>query len=443
MKNSISQKFITKSLLMFTLPSMIMMVFCSVYAMSGSIYASHFIGQNAMSAINIIFPLYNVMLAVAIMFATGANAIISKNMGEGDLKKARENFTVISVLGILVGLLLTVLTLIFSEQIVAFLGGAEVLLYHYSKDYLVSVAFVFPLQFLRIYSQYFFVTIGKPVIGMVAEIIGGFANIILGYIFVAVLKIGIVGISLGQLAGCLVPTLIFVSYFFIKKVAVLHFVKPKLHKRFVFDTCTNGSSEMVTNLAVAVVTAVLNAIILRMEGIDGLAAVSVIVQVQFLLSSMYIGYGAGVAPVFGFAYGEDNREQTKTVFRISQRFIAISSLALVVICLIFSENIVSWFINPESSAYSLGITGFKLFSFGYIFAGMNIFASVFFTSVSNGKISALISFLRTFAFILGMLLILPPMIGTVGVWLAIPIAEMLSIIVVIFMFKKYKNTYHY
>ena len=444
MDNSIAQKFNTKSLLLFTLPSMIMMVFCSIYSMAGSIFASQFISQSAMSATTVVFPLASVILAISIMFTTGSNAIIANNMGQGNLSTARENFTIIFLLGTVVGLLCTIFTLTFDDQIIAALGGnSDPVIYDYCKTYLRALSVTFPFTFWTIYAQYFFVTIGKPLLGMTVVIIGGIFNVLTNFTTIVVLELGIVGVAMGTFTSSFIPGVVFVLYFATHKNCALHFVKPKLHKGFVLNTCTNGSSEMVTNLAIAIVTAVLNVLVVRFVGAEGLAAVTVIVQTQFLLNSLYIGFGAGVAPIFAFANGENNTEQTKRVFHISIKFVAISSVIIVAMCLIFAPHIVSVFVAPTSSVFALAKSAFTIFALGFLFSGLNIFSSIFFTSVSNGKISALISFLRTFAFILGMLMILPEIIGVNGLWLSLPIAEALSLVISIFLLKKYRSTYHY
>ncbi|MCT4631900.1 MAG: MATE family efflux transporter [Firmicutes bacterium] len=281
-------------------------------------------------------------------------------------------------------------------------------------------------------------------IGMGNAIISGSLSIVINYILMAVLGWGILSSAIGMGVAYAIPTAVYLIYFSRKKKRVLHFVKPKIHEGFILRTCTNGSSEMVTNLAIVVVSATMNIIMGNFMGDNGIAAVSVIVQVQFLLSSMYIGYGAGVAPIFGYAYGEDNRKQIKNVFRISTKLIAISSVILVVLCILFRDFIVGAFIRDTTSqSFYLARSGFSIFAIAYLFVGTNIFSTVFFTSVSNGKISALISFLRTFLFIMGMLLVLPPLLGTTGVWLSIPIAETLSIVTSITLLNKYRGVYHY
>ncbi len=442
MENSISQRFNTVSLMKFVAPSVMMMVFVAVYSMAGSVFAANFINEYALSAISIVFPYNSLVFASSIMFATGANAIISKNLGEGKEQQAKESFTVITIIAVSTALFFTVATFIFEDSILSVLGVTENIM-PYAKSYLRAIACSFPFLYLEILGQYFYVTVGKPTYGLFASIAGGALNITASFVFMGVLKVGIVGAALGTIVANFTTASIFLLFFSRNKTFALRFTKPKLHKRFILDSCTNGSSEMVISVANAVIATLLNRIMKGIAGDSGIAAVAVIVQVQFLLGSMYIGFGAGIAPIFGYARGEDNKEQTKRVFWISVRLVAISSAILVALCLLFSNFIVGLFIDPTSVSFALAKNGFVIFSLGFILTGFNIFASNFFTSVSNGKVSALISFLRTFVFILGVLMILPNIIGATGVWVATPIAELLSFAVSVYLLKRYKKVYHY
>lgn len=442
MSTGISKKFNSASLLKFVLPSMLMMVVTSLYTMTGSIYVGNFVNQNAMAAINIVAPLFGVVIATSVMFATGSNAIIAKNLGEGNTLEAKEKLSYLFIIAILTGIVMSLLTNIFMDPILKFLGSTPEL-NAYAKIYLRTLSISFPFIFLQIFGQYYTVTIGKPSLGLVFSIISIVSNIFLTHILIVYLGVGIVGAAIGFGSSFIIPGIIFTILLAIKKDWSLHFVKPKKYPNFIKDVCFNGSSEMVTNLAISIVTMTLNLLMGRLHGENGIAAVTVIVSLQFFLNSMYIGFGAGVAPIFSFAQGTNNRTQTKSVFKTSIVFVGGSSIILVVLCFLFKRDIVSIFINSSSPAYKLAINAFSIFSIGYLFAGMNIFASVFFTSVSNGKMSALISFLRTFAFILGMLTILPRLMGTMGIWLSIPVAELLAIGVSLTLLKKHKSVYHY
>ncbi len=421
---------------------MVMMIFIAIQTVVGGILASNFIGEEGLAASNIALPYISTVLAVAIMFATGSNAIIAKNLGEKDANKARENFTRIVLTGVGTAIVMAIITLSFSTEIVT-ISGATPQLLDISKAYLTADAFVIVLVFLSTFGEFFFVTAGKQLYAMIAISVGTVLNIITTYLLIAVFEVGIIAVPIGLGVGNSVLAILFVVYFTFNKKGYLYFVKPKMHKKFMLNTCTNGSSEMVTNLAISVVAAVTNIIMGSLAGEDGISAASVNAQVQFLLNSVFIGFGAGVAPVFAYAYGEQNKEQTKRVFWICVRFVAILSVVFAAIGLFASDYVISLFLDPAGNAYAMSSVGFKIFSFSFIFAGMNILTSVFFTSVSNGKISALVSFLRTFLFIIGALMTLPAMLGVTGVWLAVPIAEVLAIVVSILLLKKYRKTYHF
>lgn len=442
MDNPISRQFNTVSLLRFVLPSMIMMLFISIYTMTGSIYAGNFINQRAMAAINIAAPLFSSVIAVAVMFATGSNAIIAKNLGQGSVREAREKFTYLFIVAIITGIFLTAFVLTFDEGILRFLGSTPELDL-YSREYLRTLALTFPFVFLQIFGQYFTVTLGRPVLGLVFAVISTISNLTITHITIVKMDMGVRGAAMGLGSSFIFPAIIFTILLSTRKDWILHFVRPRRYKGFMSEVCFNGSSEMVTNLAISAVTMTLNILMGRLRGEDGIAAVAVIVSLQFFLNSMYIGFGAGVAPIFSFAQGTGDRKQTKSVFKISTRFVGLSSLLLVILCVIFKGSIVEIFIRPESPAYTLAMDAFSIFSLGYLFAGMNIFASVFFTSASNGKISALISILRTFIFILGMLAILPRVMGVRGVWMSIPVAEAMAVVVSISLFRRYRRVYHY
>lgn len=442
METTISQKFNTKSLLKFAYPSILMMLFVSLYAMTGSIFSAKFINEFAFSAINIVFPFTAVALAISIMFATGANAIIAKTMGEGNYDKARSNFTLITVFAIAVAIILASIAFFFPKTIIQLLGSTEQL-DPYCIPYLKVYSIFFPFLFLQILSQYFFVTIGKSMLGLIISLVCALSNVVADYFLIVVCNMGIVGAAVGAGMSYVIAALVFLGFFITHKDCVLHFVKPKWDGQFLLKTCTNGSSEMVINISVSIVTLMFNITMLKLQGENGVAAIGVINQLQFVLQSIFIGFGAGVAPVLAYAYGADDREQIKTVFKISILFISIISIIIVSICTIFSNQIVRIFLESDSGSYALAVNGLGIYAFAYLFAGINIFSSSFFTAMSNGKISALISFLRTFAFIVISLLTLPKLFGLAGVFLAIPIAEFVSIFVVIGLLIKYRKVYHY
>lgn len=442
MSNILAKKFTFGSLLKFALPNIIMMIFFSMYTMVDGVFVSRLIGTNALSAVNIVYPIANVVLAVGIMLATGGGAVIAKKMGEGRNSEARSNLSLIVCVGVALGIIMMILGLVFVNPLLHFLGASEAL-YGYCYDYAVMLLLFTVPAILQMLFQTFFVTAGKPGIGLMMTILGGAANIVLDYVFIGPMGMGIAGAALATGIGYCIPGVFGLFYFLFMRKGVLHFGKPRFDGGVILKSCSNGSSEMVSNLAAAITTILMNLIMMRYLGEDGVAAISVILYAQFLLMALYLGYSGGVAPVVAYNYGDKNTDQLKKLLGISLKFIVICSIATFLVSLLAANSIVSVFSPPGTNVHELAVHGFMLFSPAYLFMGVNVFASAFFTALSNGKVSAIISFLRTFAFLVGMLLLLPEIMGAEGVWLAVPLAEAGALIVSILYLRNMRGVYGY
>lgn len=442
MGNILSKKFTTKSLLKFTIPTIIMMVFMSLYTMVDGIFVANLIGPNALSAVNIAYPAISIIVALAIMLATGGSAVVARKMGEGKSRESKENLTLLFCVGIGIGFLVLIIGCIFTEPIIKMLGASEVL-YEYTYDYLKTLMFFAPFAMLQMLFQYFFVTAGKPKMGLFAIIGGGVANIILDYVFIAIFNMGIAGAAVATGIGYCIPAVVGLYYFTFKRNGTLYFAKPKIDIKMIIESCLNGSSEMVTNLAMAITTFLFNIIMLRYLGEDGVAAITIVLYSQFLLTAVYLGFSSGVAPIISYNYGEGNQTELKKLFKISMLFITISSVIIFAASIILSPNIVSVFAKADTKVFEIAINGFLLFAISYLFTGFNIFASSMFTALSNGKVSATISFVRTFVFLVVGILFLPVLIGENGIWLAVPAAEILTIVISFAYMIKLRKHYHY
>lgn len=441
MSNSLAKKFNFSSLLKFTMPTIIMMVFMSLYMIVDGVFVSRFVGTNALSAVNIVYPLMNIVLAVAIMLATGGSAIIAKKMGEGKTDEARENFSLLMIIGIAIGLSITILGIIFLKPIINMLGATNVL-FDYCYDYTLASLLFIPFMIIQLLFQYFFVTAGKPSIGLILTVIGGLSNIILDYVLIVPLDMGIRGAAIATGIGYLLPAICGIIYFLQKK-GTLYFTKPKWDLKVIINSCINGSSEMVTNLSTGVTTFLFNISMMKYLGENGVAAMTIVLYGQFLLTAVYLGFSSGVAPVISYNYGNNNKQQLRKIFQISTIFIIITSLLSFGSSILLSSNIVHIFANVDSEVYNIAINGFLLFSFSFLVTGINIFASAMFTAYSNGTVSAIISFLRTFVFIIVGIMFLPLTWGVNGIWLAVPLAELLTLIVSLICFVRYRHTYGY
>ena len=434
MSTSLNQHFTPWALLKFAFPSIIMMIFMSLYTIVDGIFISRFLGSNALSSLNIVFPVINVVIAIATMLGTGGNAIISKYLGEGRDRDARECLTQFTVIGLAISLLLLVLTQIFLTPLCRILGSTDVLLADCRAYLSVSLLFA-PACMLQTLFQSYLVTAGMPALGLFLTIGAGILNAILDYVLILVFPMGIAGAAIATGIGQSIPAVAGLFYFLLSRKG-LYFTRFRLHPKELFMACYNGSSEMVTQLSNAVITFLFNLIMLELAGENGVAAITILLYGQFLFNGFYLGFSIGISPIVGFQYGAGNRKQLRSIYRTSFLFVLASSVALTVIAIISSTPLVSVFTrDPET--FTLADAGFRIFAFNFLFSGFNIASSGFFTALSNGRVSAIISFLRTLVFIVLSLLTLPRFFGITGAWLAIPVAEFLTLMLALRLHRTY------
>lgn len=441
MSNSIAKDFKFFSLLRFALPTMVMMIFMSLYSIVDGIFISRLLGTDALSASNIVYPVISIVFAVGIMLSTGGSALIAKKLGEGKDREAREDFSFLTLISFLFGIAILLVGNIFIEPIVRALGSTDALL-PYCVDYLSVSLLLAPAAMLQMMFQTFFVTAGKPLIGLILTISGGVANMVLDYLFMGPFNMGISGAALATGIGELIPAVIGLFYFLFTRHS-LYLTKPMFRFQVLKESCFNGSSEMVTNLSTAVVTYLFNVTMLKFLGEPGVAAITIVLYGQFLFNALYMGFSMGVAPVISYNHGSRNFPLLKRIFKICIGFISISSILITSMALISSPIIVEIFTPIGTATYDIAKTGFFLFSINYIFAGINIYSSSMFTAFSDGKVSALISFVRTFVLIVLNILLLPYLIGVNGVWLAVPAAEFMTLFLSVYLFYKKRDVYHY
>ncbi len=434
MSTSLNQHFTPWALLKFAFPSIIMMIFMSLYTIVDGIFISRFLGSNALSSLNIVFPVINVVIAIATMLGTGGNAIISKYLGEGRDRDARECLTQFTVIGLVISLLLLVLTQIFLTPLCRALGSTDVLLADCRAYLSVSLLFA-PACMLQTLFQSYLVTAGMPALGLFLTIGAGILNAVLDYVLILVFPMGIAGAAIATGIGQSVPAVAGLFYFLLSRKG-LYFTRFRLHPKELFMACYNGSSEMVTQLSNAVITFLFNLIMLDLAGENGVAAITILLYGQFLFNAFYLGFSIGISPIVGFQYGAGNRKQLRSIYRTTFLFVLASSVALTVIAVISSTPLVSVFTrDPET--FTLADAGFRIFAFNFLFSGFNIASSGFFTALSNGRVSAIISFLRTLVFIVLSLLTLPRFFGITGAWLAIPVAEFLTLMLALRLHRTY------
>ncbi len=439
--NILDPKWSAGSLLRFVFPTIVMMIFMGLYTIVDTIFVAQFVNTDALSSINIVCPIINVTVGLGTMIATGGNAIVSRKMGAGENQEAKEDFTLLIITGAVIGFAILIIGTIWIDKIIYALGASD-LLFPYCKDYLLTLLLFIPANVLQTLFSNLFVTAGKPGLGFGLSVLAGVANIILDYVFIEVCDLGIQGAALGTGFGYLIPTVVGLVYFAQSK-GTLSFTKPKLKWAVIKESCFNGSSEMVSQLATAITTFLFNNIMMELLGENGVAAITIIIYSQFLLNTLYIGYSIGIAPVIGFNYGNKNDVQQKKVFRISMGFIAAASVLIFSVSMFGSSHIVRLFAEDTSEVYQIAANGFTIFSFSFLFCGLNNFTSAMFTALSNGKVSAVLSFLRTFGLLAGGILLLPRIWGTTGVWMAVPIAEGIMFFVSMICLIHFRKRYSY
>ncbi len=436
-----NEHFKLSQILKLVTPTIFMMCFLSLYTMVDGTFVSKFVNTNALSAINIAFPYVNFMLGISIMLSMGGCALVMKKLGEGKEDEAKKDFSLIIAFAFIFSILLSIVSLIFIDELLNLLQ-AKGTLYEYAKDYLFYMIIFATPNILKSIVEQFLIATNKSTTALILTLFGGILNIVLDYVFIVIFGWGIKGSAIATGLGYAIPTIIGLS-FFIKKSNILHFTLPSKDFKVILNSCYNGSSEMVTQLSSGIVTFLFNVAMLKYIGEDGVASITIVLYIQFLVTAVFLGYSMGISPKISYFYGNKDENMTKDIIYFSLKFIAIVSIIIYVFILLFSPILVSFFTKKGTEVFNITINGLKLFSFSFLIVGFNIFTSAMFTAFSNGKISAIISFLKTLVFESGFIILLPLIIGATGIWFAVPIAELFAILICFYFFKKYKNIYKY
>ncbi len=433
-ENKIATEFTFFGLLRYAFPSIIMMIFISSYTIVDGLFVARFVNTDALSALNIIFPLQQLFGSVGFMFATGGSALIGAMLGQKRDTEANKIFSLITVTILTITIVGAAFAFIFAEPLVLLLGADDVLL-PYGVSYVRIFAVFSPAQVLQFIYQSFFITAGKPKLGLVTTLAAGAFNIVFDYVFIVPLGLGIEGAALATGLGGCIPAIIG-TFFFFKNKKGLHFQAPVAAPWAIKKTCTNGSSEMVTNLSGAVTTLVFNLIMMRYAGSDGVASLTAVLYAQFVFVALFLGFSMGVAPVISYHFGAENNVYLKKMQSMSFLFVIATSGIVFLVAFFGSNLIANAFAKQESIVNEMIRFGMKLFSFSFLFSGINIFASSHFTALSDGKTSALISFSRTFVFILIGIVVMTSLFQINGMWLSIPFAELITTILVVLVYKR-------
>lgn len=442
MNIQLSDHFTYRRLIRFVIPSVAMMILTSIYGVVDGLFVSNFVGKTPFAAVNLVIPFTMILGAFGFMLGTGGTALVAKTLGEGRQEEANRIFSMLIYFALGLGVLLTIFGIAVLKRIVIKMGADDAMLRHcmiYGRIVLLGI----PFYMLQNMFQNFLIAAEKPQLGLIVTIAAGVTNMVLDALFIAVLGWGVAGAAvataLGQCVGGLIPFV----YFARKNSSKLSLVKTRLMGGALFRACTNGSSELVSNVSMSLVGMLYNLQLMKFAGENGVAAYGVIMYVNFIFIAIFLGYAYGSAPIVAFNYGARRTEELQNVLKKSLKLILGTGISLFLIATVFAGVLSGLFVGYDAELYRLTVRGFHLYAISFLLCGFNIYGSSFFTALNNGVVSAAISFLRTVVFEVAAVLILPLFFGLDGVWCAITVAELASILITIGAFSALRRRYQY
>ena len=438
----LSDHFTRKRLLRFSLPSIVMMVFTSIYGVVDGYFVSNYTGKTPFAAVNLIMPFLMILGGVGFMFGTGGGALIAKTMGEGKAEKADKLFSMTVFASILCGLVLTAVGLLFLRPF-ARLMGAEGELLENSLLYGTINLIALPFYILQYEFQCLFATAEKPKLGLYVTVASGVANMVLDWLLVAVLPFGLAGAAAATAASQFIGGVFPLVYFARKNSSRLHLTRCRLELRPLGRICANGSSELMSNISMSLVSMLYNVQLMQYVGEDGIAAYGVLMYVSMIFQAIFIGYSVGTAPIVSYHYGAQNREELKSLLRKAIFIVAIAALCMFAAGELLAAPLSRLFVAYDEELLQMTTHAFAIFSFSFLFSGFAINGSSFFTALNDGLTSALISFLRTLVFQVAAVLLFPLLWGLDGIWFSIVAAEIMAVLATIFFLLKKQKKYGY
>ena len=442
MNIQLSDHFTTGRLLRFALPSIVMMIFTSFYGVVDGIFVSNFTGSTAFASLNLVWPYIMILGGVGFILGVGGTALVSYQMGTGDRKLANRTFSLIVYAGIVVGLLLTLFGELTMAPVCRLMGASEDMLPYCVKYGRVMLLGIIPFTLQNMF-QSFLVAAEKPRLGLWVTVAAGITNMGLDYLFMGPFHWGVVGAAwatmLSECVGGLIPLL----YFCFPNSSLYRLGRTRWDGAALLQTCTNGMSEFVTNISMSLVNMLYNLQLMKYIGEDGVAAYGVIQYVAFFFVAIYIGYSMGTAPIVSYHYGAENYDELKNLFRKGMGFIAVAALCMITLSQTLANLVAGIFVGYDAELTALTAHAFRIYSLAFLMSGFNIYGSDFFTALNNGKISAAISFIRTVILEMSAVMLLPLAFGMDGIWIALPIAEALALIVTAQFLIRKRHVYHY
>ena len=442
MNIKLSDHFNYKRIIKFTLPSVAMMIFTSIYGVVDGFFVSNYAGKTAFASVNLIMPFLMILGCIGFMFGSGGSALVSKIFGEGDKKKANETFSLIVYFSFVLSVIISVLGIIFIESVSKMFGAKGDLLKG-CVDYGTIILISLPAFVLQIEFQSFFITSEKPNLGFLVTVISGMTNIVLDFLLVGVFRLGIKGAASATLISQFVGAFLPIIYFIRKNTSILRFTKTKYDGASILKTCTNGLSELMSNISMSVVGILYNMQLMKYEGENGVAAYGVLMYVSMIFAAIFFGYSIGVSPVVGYHFGAKNHKELKNILKLSVVIIGVSSAFMTIMSLLLAYPLSYVFVSYDKTLFDITLRGFNIFSLSFLFAGYAIFASAFFTALNDGVTSAIISFLRTFIFQIAAVIILPMIWGMNGIWISIVVAELMAVLISLVFIVVKRSKYKY
>lgn len=438
----LSDHFNYKRLLQFTFPSMIMMVFTSLYSVVDGFFVSNFVGKTPFAAVNFIMPVLMILGSIGFMFGSGGSALVSKTMGEGGRDKARRLFSLFVYSTIACGVVISVISFLFIRPLAALMGAEGDMLNNcvtYARILLLSLPF-FMLQFEF---QSFFITAEKPQLGLVVTVVCGLTNMVLDALFMAVFSWGLMGAAaataISQVLGGAIP----IFYFAKSSSGVLRLTKAEIDGSAIVKACTNGSSELMSNISTSIVSMLYNFQLMKYAGENGIAAYGVLMYVNMIFLAIFIGYSTGVAPIVSYHYGAENHSELKGLLKKSYVIIGIFAVMMFGLAELLAKPLAGIFVGYDKGLMEMTARAFMIYSFSFLFSGIAIYGSSFFTALNDGLTSALISFLRSLLFQVAAVMILPMILGIDGIWFSVVAAELVAAVMTVLFIAAKKGKYHY
>lgn len=439
----LSDHFTLGRLFRFCLPSVVMMVFTSIYGVVDGYFVSNFVGKTPFAAVNLIMPFLMILGGVGFMIGTGGSALVAKYLGEQNNDQARRVFSMMLIVTLILGVSTSALGFIFAENVAQLLGADSELL-PYCVTYARTCLIFNTMFMLQNVFQSFLVTAERPKMGLAVVIAAGCTNMLLDFLFIAVFELDVVGAALAtglsQTVGGLLPLIFFLRR---NNGSKLHMVRTRLEFRPILQACANGASELMTSISSSIVSMLYNFQLLRLAGQDGVSAYGVLMYVQFIFAAVYIGYAIGTAPITGYNYGAQNHAELKNIRRKSIKVTLTAGVIMVIIAELLAPVLAGIFVGYDKDLFGMTVHAFRLFSFTFLLSGFNIWCSSFFTALNNGAISAAVSFLRTLVFQLAAVLILPIFLKLDGVWISVAFAEVCAFVISLLFLIAKKKKYDY